>query len=74
MGLICAPYPTLVRQDAPNASTTCAECSTPSGECVDRGCTGEEASADAEAKGIRLEVVKHPAAKKGLYSCRAGGG
>jgi len=29
---------------------------------VDRGYTGEEASADA--KGIRLEVVKHPGAKK----------
>lgn len=33
---------------------------------VDRGYTGEEASADAETHGIRLEVVKHPAAKKGF--------
>ncbi len=33
---------------------------------VDRGYTGEEASADAQAKGIRLEVVKHPGAKKGF--------
>jgi len=32
---------------------------------VDRGYTGEEASA-AEAHGIRLEVVKHPEAKKGF--------
>jgi len=32
----------------------------------DRGYTGEEASAEAEAKGIRLEVVKHPDAKKGF--------
>ena len=31
---------------------------------VDRGYTGEEASAAAEAHGIRLEVVKHPEAKK----------
>ncbi len=31
---------------------------------VHRGYTGEEASADA--KGIRLEVVKHPGAKKGF--------
>ncbi len=39
---------------------------------VDRGYTGEEASADTEAKGIRLEVVKHPGAKKGfvLLPCR----
>ena len=33
---------------------------------VDRGYTGEGASADAEAHGIRLEVVKHPGAKKGF--------
>src|SRR5918994_7810167 len=33
---------------------------------VDRGYTGEEAFADAEAKGIRLEMVKHPGAKKGF--------
>ena len=33
---------------------------------VDRGCTGEAASADAGAHGIRLEVVKHPGAKKGF--------
>ena len=33
---------------------------------VDRGYTGEGASADAEARGIRLEVVKHPGAKKGF--------
>jgi transposase len=33
---------------------------------VDRGYTGEEASDAAEAHGIRLEVVKHPGAKKGF--------
>ncbi|MBA2512302.1 MAG: IS5 family transposase [Rubrobacteraceae bacterium] len=33
---------------------------------VDRGYTGEEASEAAEAHGIRLEVVKHPGAKKGF--------
>ncbi len=33
---------------------------------VDRGYTGEGPSAAAEAKGIRLEVVKHPGAKKGF--------
>ncbi len=33
---------------------------------VDRGYTGEEASDAAEAYGIRLEVVKHPGAKKGF--------
>ncbi len=33
---------------------------------VDRGYTGEAASADAGAHGIRLEVVKHPGAKKGF--------
>ena len=33
---------------------------------VDRGHTGEEAAADAEAHGVRLEVVEHPGAKKGF--------
>jgi transposase len=33
---------------------------------VDRGYTGAEAMADAEAHGIRLEVVKHPTTKKGF--------
>lgn len=33
---------------------------------VDRGYTGEAASADVGAHGIRLEVVKHPGAKKGF--------
>lgn len=33
---------------------------------VDRGYTGEEAATDAEARGIRLEVVKHPGTKKGF--------
>ena len=33
---------------------------------VDRGYTGEEAAEAAEAQGIRLEVVKHPGAKKGF--------
>lgn len=33
---------------------------------VDRGYTGEAASREAEAHGIRLEVVKHPGAKKGF--------
>src|ERR671917_105165 len=32
----------------------------------DRGYTGEAASTDAGAHGIRLEVVKHPGAKKGF--------
>jgi len=33
---------------------------------VDRGYAGEEASEAAEASGIRLEVVRHPGAKKGF--------
>ncbi len=33
---------------------------------VDRGYTGEEAAAEAEAHGIRLEVVKHQGAKRGF--------
>ena len=33
---------------------------------VDRGYTGEEAAEAARAKGMRLEVVKHPGAKKGF--------
>ena len=33
---------------------------------VDRGYTGEEPAAEAEQRGIRLEVVKHPGAKKGF--------
>jgi len=33
---------------------------------VDRGYTGEEAHREAEARGIRLEVVKHEGAKKGF--------
>ncbi len=33
---------------------------------VDRGYAGEEASEAAEASGIRLEVVRHPGAKKGI--------
>jgi transposase len=33
---------------------------------VDRGHAGEEASGAAEASGIRLEVVRHPGAKKGF--------
>lgn len=33
---------------------------------ADRGYTGEEASYAAEANGIRLEVVRHPGAKKGF--------
>jgi transposase len=33
---------------------------------VDQGYTGEQAAADAEAKGIRLEVVKLPTAKRGF--------
>jgi transposase len=33
---------------------------------VDQGYTGEEAAEAAEARGIRLEVVKHPEAKKGF--------
>jgi hypothetical protein len=33
---------------------------------VDRGYTGEAASVDAGAHGIRLELVKHPGAKKGF--------
>jgi transposase len=78
MGLICAPYLTLVRQDAPQRVHDLREVFNAlrrvRGELayVDRGCTGEEASADAEAHGIRLEMVKHPAAKKGfvLLPCR----
>jgi transposase len=33
---------------------------------VDRGYTGEEPAEEAEARGIRLEVVKHPEAKRGF--------
>jgi transposase len=33
---------------------------------VDRGYTGEETAQAAKARGIRLEVVKHPGAKKGF--------
>lgn len=33
---------------------------------VDQGYTSEEASADAETKGIRLEAIKHPGVKKGF--------
>ena len=33
---------------------------------VDRGYTGEEPAREAEERGIRLEVVKHPGAKKGF--------
>jgi len=33
---------------------------------VDQGYTGEQAAADAEAHGIRLEVVKLPTAKRGF--------
>ena len=33
---------------------------------VDQGYTGAQAAADAEAAGIRLEVVKLPEAKKGF--------
>jgi transposase len=33
---------------------------------VDQGYTGEQAETDAAAHGIRLEVVKHPAAKRGF--------
>ncbi len=33
---------------------------------VDRGYAGELAAAESEARGIRLEVVKHPGAKKGF--------
>jgi transposase len=33
---------------------------------VDRGYAGEVPSAEAGSRGIRLEVVKHPGAKKGF--------
>jgi len=33
---------------------------------VDQGCTGDQPAADAEAHGIRLEVVKLPTAKHGF--------
>ncbi len=33
---------------------------------VDRGYTGEEPAREAEERGMRLEVVKHPGAKKGF--------
>ena len=33
---------------------------------MDRGYTGEEPAAEAEERGVRLEVVKHPGAKKGF--------
>src|SRR5437763_10764222 len=34
--------------------------------CVDEGDTGEDPAADAQAHGIRLEVVKLPEAKRGF--------
>ncbi len=33
---------------------------------VDQGYTGEQPAADARARGVRLEVVKHPEAKRGF--------
>jgi transposase len=33
---------------------------------VDRGYTGDQPAADAQAHGIRLEVVKRPTAKRGF--------
>jgi transposase len=33
---------------------------------VDRGYTGEQPAAEAQARGIRLEVVKHPEARRGF--------
>ena len=48
----------VLRQEATGESVELAH--------VDRGYTGEEASADTKAKGVRLEVVKHPGAKKGF--------
>ncbi len=33
---------------------------------VDQGYAGERPAAEAEARGIRLELVKHPGAKKGF--------
>jgi transposase len=33
---------------------------------VDQGYSGEVPVAEAEARGIRLEVVKHPEAKRGF--------
>jgi transposase len=33
---------------------------------VDRGYTGEEPAGEAQARGIQLEVVKHPEAKRGF--------
>jgi hypothetical protein len=34
--------------------------------CVDRSYTGEEPASEAEDRGVRLEMVKHPGAKKGF--------
>jgi PP-loop superfamily ATP-utilizing enzyme len=34
---------------------------------VDRGYTGEEVAEEAEARGIRLEVVKHPKKGSGAF-------
>ncbi len=33
---------------------------------VDQGYTGERPASEAEARGIRLEVVKHPESKRGF--------
>jgi len=35
--------------------------------CVDQGYTGQQATADAAAQGIRLEVIKLPDAKTRFY-------
>ena len=40
---------------------------------VDQGYTGPNAGEAAQSHGIRLEVVKHPMAKRGLFCCRAVG-
>jgi transposase len=41
---------------------------------VDRGYAGEEAAEAAQTSGIRLEVVRHPGAKKGFVLLPRGGG
>jgi hypothetical protein len=41
---------------------------------VDQGYSGEAADAEAQARGIQLEVVKHPEARRGFVLEKVGSG
>jgi hypothetical protein len=66
--LLAFPLSPAAEQDRAQVETLAASVQEVIGESVelayvDRGYTGEEAFVVAEAKGVRLEVVKHPGAK-----------